>query len=248
MFMYLRRTAASGSRLGLCAAALLALAGCGEDRYKPMDRPNLGVPLTVQPVSPNDFQSTSSTGVQPVPEPVLTPEQNEDRIAKADIYFKFAWARSELSSRKVPYDLPIVVRDVKQRVGGLAPDRGATLIAEIVTLMEEGLEAHKLDTEVNALGLGESKIDWRKPHTPLSSIQMDKGDSSGAKMEAPGPSERRARQFAKLHRMPPSLVKWRKFQQACAKTLELADTLNVTEEERASSVTSLDAAARGGGR
>jgi hypothetical protein len=243
---------------GRCLAALclsVTLYGCGEDQYKGVNRKPMGG-INIQQVQSESqiLNRQPSPGPGGPPQPAvaappprkLSPIEEHIRITRADLYYKFDWARSVLETKVVPQDLRLVVDDAKKRGGTFGGDRPGILIIEITKLLQDGLDAKELGDEFKRSGLDTDHIDWsagrnalQKRSTSSSSEISDSKDSSDDTGRL-----RDILEYAEKHHSSPEQVMWEKFKLANQKTVELGKLLGLASDS--SSVSKSEAPIGGG--
>ena len=131
---------AKSLKFSLLASSLTILSGCGPEGYRAPSNSEIG-PETVRITSDSPVVKAPGDEVvsrlnSPDAKPILRKTESSDpedvRVLKADIYFKFEWAKRVLDNNVVPLDLQTVIDDVRSRAEPLRIDRGSMLIKDIL--------------------------------------------------------------------------------------------------------------------
>ncbi|MEP6757270.1 MAG: hypothetical protein ABJA67_17320 [Chthonomonadales bacterium] len=220
-------------------AVTLWTGGCGDDKYKFSDQSSV--------VVRNEMADSGSVIIGPDTGTVVTEadaqkrrdenrpagtDPEEIRILKMDLYYKFEWAKRVLVSKVIPEDLQMVVDDVRTRSSKLPSDRVSFIVKDITELLQQGLDANKLDAKEKAANAQQGSpvptrrvlehkvktatkhVTWTPGHRKLPEEQREgrltaEADMKGQNMEK---------------------LTWDKFKQASAKTDELAQMLGVIQD------------------
>ncbi len=227
----------------LTAAIVFSIAGCGEDKYKGLSTSQVGIQSSSTGMTSEQVDGVAGGhGAESDPRRFAVkanPNQdsNEIRILKADLYYKFEWARRVLDGHVVPLDLPKVLEDVKSRSAKLPADRVSFLVKDIVGLLQDGLDADKLEqaeksspTEFvrsNSDKSSDSSDDTKPEKKPLG------GRSRLSISTRQGERDRliRLKDVAIRRHQSFSIIKWQKFEEAGVRTQELAHALGIQSDD-----------------
>ena len=231
---------AKSLKFSLLASSLTILSGCGPEGYRAPSNSEIG-PETVRITSDSPVVKAPGDEVvsrlnSPDAKPILRKTESSDpedvRVLKADIYFKFEWAKRVLDNNVVPLDIQTVIDDVRSRAEPLRIDRGSMLIKDILDLLQEGADADALSEK--------AKVDRATtPVAPVSRLPVESKKYGLTKKEywTPGkpklPREQReikVKAYASNSGVDFNTLKWEKFHEAGVKTSQLATLLGLAED------------------
>lgn len=163
--------------------------------------------------------------------PVPGKNNDADYIMKSDIYWKMNWIKKQIDSMIVPPQLDQKVAKLREQIGKSLEDDKKPLMLEICDLLERGLDAHRMISEMKRYGVDarqKAKLEADLTFSPgavSDPFSMDPAEIGTSSRRRK--TERSAEKWSSTHGESPEIAKRNAFNEASLKIDQLAQMLGL---------------------